>query len=76
MCNAYPEGAAFQLKGRDYQKEKSCHNSGFDTEGLQCAVLARPWDLEVCDGEASQGTEKVDESGNLALAHISPRRKE
>ena len=63
----YPERGALDLKHWYNEEEEARNNCSLDAKRLQCAVLCRPWDLEVRDGETSKRPGQVDEPRDLAL---------
>ena len=63
----YTEGGALDLEHWYDEEEKSRDNRGLDTKRLQRAILRRPRDLEVRDGEASKRTRQVYKPRDLAL---------
>lgn len=67
MAKAVPESFALNLHEWDDQEEQRHDNGSFDAEGLQCAVLGSPRNLEESDGKAAQGSREIDECRNFTL---------
>lgn len=67
----HPETCAFPLQHGHNEQEERCDDGCLDAEGLQGAVLRRPWHLEVGDAEPSQCADEVDQRRDLALCHSS-----